>query len=505
VRALAAALALLVLAAVTAAFAAVAPKREERIVFARAGQVLAAKPDGTGRTVLARGTDPAVAPDARRVAFVRGSETFVLDVLAKRTSKVGPGTEPAYSPAGRLARVVDGGISVDGGPALAPGRSPAWMPDGRTIVFSSDRGGSWDLWRVGADGGEPVRLTAEPGDELEPAVSPDGSRIAYATGTGIAILDASGVHPLALPLQAPSSPAWSPDGSRLVVEAGGFAGTTLVSVTVATLTVASLRGSVPGDGDPAWSFLLKPEPNPEPPPKPDPNELLPDLDQRAPRGLVVGGGPGRWTLGFASAVDNVGRGPFWVRGSRRSLFATRMDADQVIRLRSGGTRVVRKVGWMRYTADAPHYHWHLMDFDRYELRRAADLDLVVRDHKSGFCLADHYGHAGGRVQVAPAFFFGNCRQFEPRALSVEQGTSVGYTDRYPANFHGQNVELTKVPAGIYVLVHRANPTGRVREVTLANNAASARIRISWPLGRDRAPAVTVLRRCEGSERCEARR
>jgi hypothetical protein len=461
VRALAAALALLVLAAVTAAFAAVAPKREERIVFARAGQVLAAKPDGTGRTVLARGTDPAVAPDARRVAFVRGSETFVLDVLAKRTSKVGPGTEPAYSPAGRLARVVDGGISVDGGPALAPGRSPAWMPD--------------------------------------------GSRIAYATGTGIAILDASGVHPLALPLQAPSSPAWSPDGSRLVVEAGGFAGTTLVSVTVATLTVASLRGSVPGDGDPAWSFLLKPEPNPEPPPKPDPNELLPDLDQRAPRGLVVGGGPGRWTLGFASAVDNVGRGPFWVRGSRRSLFATRMDADQVIRLRSGGTRVVRKVGWMRYTADAPHYHWHLMDFDRYELRRAADLDLVVRDRKSGFCLADHYGHAGGRVQVAPAFFFGNCRQFEPRALSVEQGTSVGYTDRYPANFHGQNVELTKVPAGIYVLVHRANPTGRVREVTLANNAASARIRISWPLGRNRAPAVTVLRRCESSERCEARR
>jgi hypothetical protein len=341
---------------------------------------------------------------------------------------------------------VDGGISVDGGPALAPGRSPAWMPDGRTIVFSSDRGGSWDLWRVGADGGEPVRLTAEPGDELEPAVSPDGSRIAYATGTGIAILDASGVHPLALPLQAPSSPAWSPDGSRLVVEAGGFAGTTLVSVTVATLTVASLRGSVPGDGDPAWSFLLKPEPKPEPPPKPDPNELLPDLDQRAPRGLVVGGGPGRWTLGFASAVDNVGRGPFWVRGSRRSLFATRMDADQVIRLRSGG-----------------------------------------------------------RVQVAPAFFFGNCRQFEPRALSVEQGTSVGYTDRYPANFHGQNVELTKVPAGIYVLVHRANPTGRAREVTLANNAASARIRISWPLGRIRAPAVTVLRRCEGSERCEARR
>jgi hypothetical protein len=394
---------------------------------------------------------------------------------------------------------VDGGISVDGGRALAPGRSPAWMPDGRTIVFSSDRGGSWDLWRVGADGGEPVRLTAEPGDELEPAVSPDGSRIAYATGTGIAILDASGVHPLALPLQAPSSPAWSPDGSRLVVEAGGFAGTTLVSVTVATLTVASLRGSVPGDGDPAWSFLLKPEPNPEPPPKPDPNELLPDLDQRAPRGLVVGGGPGRWTLGFASAVDNVGRGPFWVRGSRRSLFATRMDADQVIRLRSGGTRVVRKVGWMRYTADAPHYHWHLMDFDRYELRRAADLDLVVRDRKSGFCLADHYGLAARRVTVfTGGRFYGNCAQGDPGALSVEQGTSIGFTDLYPAHFHGQNLELRGVPAGVYLLVHRANPDQRLEELDYTNNDASLRIRLTW---QDGVPHVEALRACQDSAAC----
>jgi hypothetical protein len=160
---------------------------------------------------------------------------------------------------------------------------------------------------------------------------------------------------------------------------------------------------------------------------------------------------------------------------------------------------------MRYTADAPHFHWHLMDFDRYELRRASDFGLVVRDRKSGFCLADHYGHAGNRVRVAPAFFFGNCRQFEPRADRVEQGTSVGWTDRYPANFHGQNVVLTDVPAGIYVLVHRANPTGRIREVTLGNNAASARLRIGWPRGRRGAPTVAVLRLCERSERCEAQR
>ncbi|MGE5690682.1 MAG: lysyl oxidase family protein [Pseudomonadota bacterium] len=504
-RALGAGLALVLVAAATGALAAQAPTRAQRIVFDRGGSVLAAAPDGSARAVLARGADPAVAPDGARVAFVRGGETFVLDGATRRTTRARRGIEPAYSPDGKLAVVVDGRISVDGAAPLAEGRSPAWTPDGRSLVFSSNREGSWDLWRVDAAGGDPLRLTSDPGDELAPAVSPDGSRIAYATGRGIAVLDATGTRPLELPLQAPGAPAWSPDGSRLVVEAGGFAGTTLVTVDLATLAVSPLRGSLPGDAHPTWAALLRPPPRPEPPPRPDPNELLPDLDQRAPHALVVGGGPGRWTLGFASAVDNVGRGPLWLRGTRRTLFATRMDADQVVRLRTGGTRLVRKVGWIRYTADAPHFHWHVMDFDRYELRRADDFSLVVRDHKTGFCLADHYGHAGARVRVAAPFFLGSCRQFEPRAQSVEQGTSVGYTDRYPANFHGQNVELTDVPAGIYVLVHRANPTGRIRELDLANNAASVRLRIGWPHGRGHAPSVVVLRRCDASERCPPRR
>ena len=160
---------------------------------------------------------------------------------------------------------------------------------------------------------------------------------------------------------------------------------------------------------------------------------------------------------------------------------------------------------MRYTADAPHFHWHLMDFDRYELRRAADFELVVRDRKTGFCLADHYGHAAGRVRVAPAFFFGNCRQFEPRAASVEQGTSVGWTDRYPANFHGQNVELTDVPAGHL----RPRPPREPDGPDPRGDAGEQRGLGAAPHRRGRAAgaaprAVHVLRLCERSERCEAR-
>jgi hypothetical protein len=81
---------------------------------------------------------------------------------------------------------------------------------------------------------------------------------------------------------------------------------------------------------------------------------------------------------------------------------------------------------------------------------------------------------------------------------VEQGSSVGYTDRYPAHFHGQNVDLTGVPAGVYVLVHRANPDRWLRERSYGNNTASVRLRLTRPGG---VPRVRVLRSCEGAERC----
>ncbi len=106
--------------------------------------------------------------------------------------------------------------------------------------------------------------------------------------------------------------------------------------------------------------------------------------------------------------------------------------------------------------------------------------LVVRDRKSGFCLADHYGLARTpRHRVHGRRFFGNCAASNPRALSVEQGTSIGFTDLYPAHFHGQNLELRGVPAGVYLLVHRANPEQRLEELDYTNNDASLRIRLTW--------------------------
>jgi hypothetical protein len=120
----------------------------------------------------------------------------------------------------------------------------------------------------------------------------------------------------------------------------------------------------------------------------------------------------------------------------------------------------------------------------------------VRDHKSGFCIADHYGGAIG-MKHGPPRFLGNCEQFDPRARFVEEGSSVGYTDRYPAFFHGQQLDITGVAPGKYWLVHRANEDFHLRETRYDDNAASVLIRLTWGGG---VPTVEPLRACS-KERC----
>ncbi|MGH3104748.1 MAG: lysyl oxidase family protein, partial [Gaiellaceae bacterium] len=405
---------------------------------------------------------------------------------------------PSWSPDGRRLVVAAGDglriVTVESGASeplagtSGAGR-PAWSPDGTRIAFQREG----DVWTIDLRDGSIARLTSDPAEDREPAWTPDGARIGFASARDANLelyamaADGSAQTRLTSDPAADGSPAFSPDGRRLAFVRDGV------------VLLAGADGSLPralGPGaDPAWARI------PPPPPPPPADELLPDLDQRAPSGLTVASSRGRFLLGFTSATDNVGAGPIRIRGSRPRRTGP-MTASQLIRLRNGRTRVVRDVGRMRYAISYPHRHWHLLRFQSYELRRASDFAVLVRDRKSGFCLADHYGLARGRVRAfGPPRFLESCGSGRPDLLSVEHGTSVGYTDRYPAHFHGQNVDVSGVPPGIYVLVHRANPSGRLREGTLANNAASVRLRLSWPYGRRHAPRVRVLRVCGRSERC----
>lgn len=433
------------------------------LVFARDGDLYAG-----GRRLtqtVAIEAEPALAPDGRRIAFVRDGRIVVGPVFGTRGAVGPPATSPAWSPDGRrlLVAAADGLRSVDpatgASEVLGPGTEPAWARDGR-IAFVLDG----QVW-IG-----------------ETPVGP-GESPAFAAHGGLAFERDGHVWVGEAALTEGADPAWSPDGARIAFARDG-------EVWTIGADGADERRVGPGS-DPSWGLLVPPQAKP----KPDPNQLLPDLDQRAPSALEVT----ETRLGFTSASDNVGLGPLWIRGFRLSAQTPTMTAHQLVRLRRGGRRIVRNVGVLRYTWSSSHTHWHLLRFQQYELRRAADFSLVVRDRKTGFCLADHFGLAAHRVRnFAGPRFLGDCGQGQPDLLSVEQGTSIGFTDRYPAHFHGQSLELAGLPAGIYVLVHRVNPSGRIREQALANNAASVRLRLRW---RGSKPSVRVLRVCERSERC----
>lgn len=298
---------------------------------------------------------------------------------------------------------------------------PDWSPDRRRIAFVRQEPGARgsSLYVVRRDGGDLRRLTGADRVVAMPAWSPDGKRIAFA----------------ASPLAGGSFDIW-------VVDAGGGGPRRLTTSAGEEISPTWSRG-----GKLSFERLLPGEPFPEKTsdtgtPQVGPRELLPDFDQRAPFRLTIAG----TKLGFSSATDNVGEGSIWIRGFRIGA-GLPMRTQQLVRLSDGSVRVYEGAGRLRYTPSPTHTHWHVLDFQRYELRRA-DGTLVVRDRKSGFCLTDRYGLAARRVAAfSGPRFLGNCAAFQPGALTVEQGSSPGYTDLYRAHFHGQNLELRGVPAG----------------------------------------------------------
>lgn len=98
--------------------------------------------------------------------------------------------------------------------------------DGRYIVTSSRRSGSFDLWLLDTATSTWSRLTDSDADEIEPQWSPDGTRIAYVStqaGTkDVWLLDLHSreTRPLAESENDDEYPAWSPDGSMIVYTTG---------------------------------------------------------------------------------------------------------------------------------------------------------------------------------------------------------------------------------------------------------------------------------------------
>jgi Tol biopolymer transport system component len=108
----------------------------------------------------------------------------------------------------------------------------AWWPRSKplpadlkgTLVFVSDRAGTDALFLRRLPKGEDRRLTFASEPVREPALSPDGTRVAFSMGgrIGLVSLPSGDVRILTLGIDwSDAAPAWRPDGKVLVVVARG--------------------------------------------------------------------------------------------------------------------------------------------------------------------------------------------------------------------------------------------------------------------------------------------
>jgi Tol biopolymer transport system component len=106
---------------------------------------------------------------------------------------------------------------------LAPNAKWAtWSPDGKRLVFESDRTGNPEIFVVDADGSNVIRLTDHPASDGAPAWSPDGAWIAFSSdrdgNVDIYVMKTNGeaVRRLTEDPGSDYNPEWSPDGERIV-------------------------------------------------------------------------------------------------------------------------------------------------------------------------------------------------------------------------------------------------------------------------------------------------
>ncbi len=151
---------------------------------------------------------PAWSPDGRQVAFLRDDSR----TLALLVRSLADGTE----------RELDRGMILD----------PAFTPDGRAIVYASSQAGDLDLWRIAIGGGAPERLTTEAGAQLRPLPLPDGQRLVYVSKTRAGgdqlrlrdLRDGTERTLVTGQILSQTRPALSPDGTLLAYGLPGATG-----------------------------------------------------------------------------------------------------------------------------------------------------------------------------------------------------------------------------------------------------------------------------------------
>lgn len=167
-----------------------------------------------------------------------------------------------------------GNIALSTDPAFSPinltddwkgDTNPALSPDGRRLAFARQEAGNWDIYVMNADGSGLTRLTTHAAADRYPTWSPGGARLAFQTdrdgNSELYVLAVAGPPGNETNLtRSPGDerePAWSPDGT-LIAFARDYSVYVIAGDTPASATPLRLFDTGPSP-QPAWRpFNLPP-------------------------------------------------------------------------------------------------------------------------------------------------------------------------------------------------------------------------------------------------------
>lgn len=190
---------------------------------------------------------PRWSPDGRLLVF-QNIEKNKLDIRAVDVAS------------GRIAKITDD---------LVRDADPVWLPSGNDVLFSSARGGGWNLWRVtmNADGtpaSAPRQVTTGAGQDLQAAPAADGSSVAFVTlnqNADVWLLPVDSVTgapsgeatALIATTREDSRPAWSPDGKFIAFNSDRAGDMNLFVYSIADRSTRQLTRGAGGDYQASWS------------------------------------------------------------------------------------------------------------------------------------------------------------------------------------------------------------------------------------------------------------